>query len=125
MKAADRAAQAWAVLSLAASNRQILTYHILARCTGIAPQGLGQILEYVQSYCLLNNLPALTSIVVLKDSGLPSFGFTAAEDVPREWIRVFEYDWLEHGCPGSESLEVAQRDRPSRGERPAAPAPDV
>lgn len=87
MKAADRAAQVWAVLALAASNRQILTYHIVAQCTGIAPQGLGQILEYIQSYCLTNNLPALTSIVVLKNSGVPSFGFTAAEDVPREWIR--------------------------------------
>src|SRR5205823_14901383 len=43
MKASERAAQLWAVLALAARNRQVLTYDLVAQLTGVARQGLGPI----------------------------------------------------------------------------------
>src|SRR2546430_1637524 len=64
MKASERAAQLWAVLALAARNRQVLTYDLVAQLTGVARQGLGQLLEPIQSYCIVKNLPPLTALVV-------------------------------------------------------------
>jgi hypothetical protein len=38
------AAQIWAVLALAAHNRQVLTYKIVSRLTGVPRVGLGRCL---------------------------------------------------------------------------------
>jgi hypothetical protein len=117
MKASERATQLWAVLALAARHRQTLTYDLAAQLIGVARQGIGQLLEPIQSYCLLNDLPALTSLVVAKDTGLPSHGFTAADasKVPAAQARVFDHDWLAHGCPTPDQFEDAVRKHPSRG----------
>src|SRR5688500_220219 len=112
MTASERAAQIWPVLALAARNRQILTYEILGQLVGMARQGLGQVLEPIQSYCLAERLPALTAIVVRKDSGLPGLGFIASTEIPREQLRVFEQDWMAHGCPSPEAFERAAESGP-------------
>lgn len=109
----ERAAQIWPVLALAAMNRQILTYDMVAGFIGMARQGLGQSLEPIQSYCLLHELPPLTILVVKKDSGSPGPGFIAAGNIPRDRQRVFEYDWRARGCPTPENFEHAVRERPS------------
>ena len=116
MKASERATQLWAVLAFAARNRQTLTYDLAAQLIGVARQGIGQLLEPIQSYCLLNDLPPLTSLVVARDTGLPSYGFTAADaaNVPAVQARVYEHDWLVIGCPTPDQLEDAVRKRPSR-----------
>ena len=121
MKIPERAAQAWSLLVFAAGNRQTLTYELLGRLTGMPPAGLGSVLEPIQSYCLLNGLPALTALVVNKSTGLPGTGFIAAADVPREFIRVFEYDWLSIGCPTPAQLAEAILVRPSNGISTVAP----
>src|SRR5688572_2528889 len=121
MQAHERAAQIWPLLTYAASHRQTLTYDILGKHIGVPRQGLGQLLEPIQSYCLIHELPALTSVVV-KDSGYPGLGFIAAEDVPAEHQRVFAYDWLEHRPPTEGVLREAAIDRPSNGEPFAANA---
>ena len=119
MTRSERASQIWAVLAWAASNRQILTYAILSRLIGVPAAGLGQLLEPIQSYCLMNQLPPLTILVVRQSTGLPGSGFTgaAAEELTQNQISVFSYNWLEHGNPGSEKLELAARERPSNGAR--------
>jgi hypothetical protein len=101
-------------LALAATHRQVLTYEIVAQLTGVARQGLGHILERIQSYCLLKNLPPLTALVVKKDTG------TAAADVPAAQAAVFGFDWIQHGCPDPDALEAAKQQLPSKGERPQA-----
>jgi hypothetical protein len=111
----ERAAQIWSVLALAAHNRQVLTYEMLARLTGIARVGLGKCLEPIQSYCLVNDLSPLTILVVSEKSGMPGVGFIAAQDIPRAQQGVFSYDWLAHGGPPPESFEAAVRERPSNG----------
>ena len=103
----ERATQVWAVLALAARNRQILTYDILSKLIGVPPQGLANILNHVQRYCMKKDLPPLTSIVVNKETGLPGEGFIAAQDIPRNQGRVFNHDWLTPGAPSASDLEAA------------------
>ena len=115
MKASERAAQIWPILTLAAHNRQILTYDLVGKLIGVPRQGLGQLLEPIQSYCLLNKYPALSTIVVSNDSGMPGTGFIAAKDIPAEQARVFREDWFRIGCPSAADLESATAALPSNG----------
>ena len=109
----ERAVQIWSVLALAAGNRQVLTYKILAKLTGMPRMALGNCLDPIQSYCLLRSLEPLTVLVVGERSGLPGGGFTAAENIPQAQQQVFSYDWLEHGCPTAREFEEAVSQRPS------------
>ncbi|NMH67198.1 hypothetical protein [Shewanella salipaludis] len=117
MTRSERASQIWAVLALAAKNRQSLTYGILSKLTGVPAAGLGQLLEPIQSYCIFHKLPPLTILIVQQESGLPGSGFTGAQatEYAKDQMRVFNFDWLEHGNPQPEKLEEAVRLHPSNG----------
>ena|SRR6266568_1938596 len=117
MTVAERAAQIWAVLALAARNRQILTYEIVGRLIGVPARGLGQLLEPIQSYCMVNNFPPLTILVVQEGTGTPGSGFTAASasDFGKKQLEVFAFDWLQREAPTPEELAAAVEQRPSRG----------
>lgn len=118
MNRSERASQIWAVLALAASNRQSLTYGMLSRLIGVPAAGMGKLLEPIQSYCILKELPPLTLLVVQKTSGLPGRGFVGAKaaDYARDQMRIFEFNWLAHGNPQPERLELAALELPSNGE---------
>lgn len=103
----ERAAQLWSVLALAARNRQILTYDIAARLTGLPRPGVGPMLAPIQDYCVKHQLPPLTILVVSEASGLPGEGFIAAEDIPRNQALVFGYDWHTHGAPSPAEFEAS------------------
>jgi hypothetical protein len=122
MEASERAAQIWSVLAWAATSRQVVTYKILGKLTGVPARGLGHLLEPIQSYCLVHDLPPLTILVVSEDTGLPSSGFTAAQDIPRNQLAVFQFDWLERGAPSPEDLAAALAQRPSRPIATGTPA---
>ncbi len=117
MTKSERASQIWAVLAWAAKNRQTLTYELLSKLIRVPRVGLGQLLEPIQSYCLLKELPPLTILVVQQDSGLPGIGFTGANaaEYAKAYMDVYKYDWLEHGNPEPEKLEEAVQKRPSNG----------
>lgn len=115
MRTFERAAQIWPVLAFAASNRQTITYPTLARLIGVHQAGLGQLLEPIQSYCLVRALPPLTILVVKSKSGMPGTGFVAAADIPKHQQEVFNFSWLRHTAPSPEKLEIAVRQRPSNG----------
>ena len=115
MNLVERAWQVWPLLAYAAGNRQLLTYKIVGRLTGMAVPGLGRVLEPIQSYCLLNGLPALTALVVNTTRGRPGEGFVGAEDPLAEFIRIFEHDWINTRCPNPAELDQAVRERPSNG----------
>jgi len=102
-------------LALAARNRQILTYPLVSRLIGVPQAGLGQLLEPIQSYCLLHKLPPLTILVVSSDTGMPGSGFVAASDIPKTQQDVFDFDWLAHGAPSAELLADALVKVPSNG----------
>lgn len=117
MNRSERASQIWAVLAWAARNRQTLTYTHMSKLIGVPAAGLGQLLEPIQSYCLLRDLPPLTSLVVQQETGLPGSGFigATAAQLGRAQAEVFAKDWLEHGNPQPEQLEQALQQRPSNG----------
>jgi hypothetical protein len=115
MKREERAQQLWSVLTLAATHRQILTYDIVARLTGVVRPSIGDFLRPIQQFCMENQLPALTSIVVSEESGLPGDGFIAAKDVPAAQVKVFEHKWLEKTlAPSAEQLADAYTRAPDR-----------
>jgi len=118
MKTSERACQIWAVLAWAARNRQTLTYGDLGKLLGVPAAGLGNLLEPIQSYCLVEKLPPLTVIVVQKESGLPGSGFTGAtaEEFAGALVAVFSFDWLAHGNPQPERLDAAVKQLPSNGQ---------
>jgi hypothetical protein len=114
MTRGQRAAQIWPLLALCAKQRQILSYDQLSKLIGVFRPGLGQLLEPIQSYCLLQQLPALTSLVVSEVTGLPGEGFIAASDVPQAQARVFEHEWAST-VPTPEALDEAATRLPSNG----------
>lgn len=115
MKRIDTAVAIWSVLSLGAMNRQILTYSCLARLIGVPRSDLGRLLEPIQSYCILSNLPPLTSIVVEARTGRPGGGFIAASDLPQAQADTFAHDWLHQAVPHPEDFRNALDTLPSCG----------
>jgi|SRR5687767_10742796 len=113
MNIPDRAAQLWPLLVFAARNRQTLTYELVGKLTAMHAAGVGGVLEPIQSYCLLHNLPPLSALVVNKATGRPGLGFIAAEDVPEAFVRVFDFNWLARVPPTSQQLAAAVRQLPS------------
>ena len=117
LRTSERANQIWAVLAWAAKNRQSLTYGQLGKLIGIPTAGLGQLLEPIQSYCISKGLPPLTVLVVQQGSGLPGPGFTGAtaSQFAQAQAEVFANDWLDHGNPQPDKLELAVKQFPSNG----------
>lgn len=117
MTRSERASQIWAILAWAARSRQSLTYRQVAQLIGVPTAGLGQLLEPIQSFCILQGLPPLTVLVVQQESGLPGPGFTgaSASDFAKAQSSVFAHDWLVQGNPQPERLEAAVVQLPTNG----------
>ncbi len=105
----ERSSQLWSLLALAAINRQVLTYEIVSRLTGMPRPSLGGFLDPIANYCIDRELPPLTALVVSEKTGLPGSGFHSAEDVPLALVKVFEFDWLKWGCPKTEKIAAADK----------------
>lgn len=114
MKREERAQQLWSILVLAAKNRQVFTYEIVAQACGVPPPSIGEFLRPIQQYCSEKDLPPLTSIVVNKNTGLPGEGFIAAENVPIAQIQTFSIDWLSQPAPSAEQLADSYSRAPDR-----------
>lgn len=114
MKREERAQQLWSILVLAARSRQLLTYEMVATACGVPSPSVGDFLRPVQQYCAERSLPALTSIIVNKNSGVPGDGFIAAHDVPRAQSDVFAKDWLAETAPTPDQLAEAYGRAPDR-----------
>jgi hypothetical protein len=102
----QRAAQIWAVLAWAATNRQVLTYSILSKLIGMPMPAIGGMLEPIQTYCQERGLPPLTVLVVQQDTGIPGAGFIAAQDIPAALMSVFKQDWLGYGAPSPDNIQT-------------------
>lgn len=105
----ERAQQLWAILVMAARNRQVLTYGIIEKATGLVRPSIGGMLSPIQNYCINKKLPPLTILVVSDKTGTPGDGFIAAADIPKTQQEVFAYDWLEYGCPQTPELKKYDR----------------
>ena len=114
-----RAHQIWALLLLAAKNRQTITYGMLGKLVGRVPaNGFGNMLAVIARYCEDNRYPPLTVLVVEKDSGKPSEDSGFPKDskllldsnlILRRFQEVFFYDWennlWENGHPDVEDFQ--------------------
>lgn len=114
MKREERAQQLWSILVLAAQNRQVLTYEIVAQACGVPPPSLGDFLRPIQQYCSEKGLPPLTSLIVNKNTGLPGEGFIAAENVPMAQIQTFSVDWLSLTAPSADQFADSYSRAPDR-----------
>ncbi len=90
-----RAQQIWQILISLAHNRQIITYKMLADLIGIGGGGvLGNgPLARIAYYCIQNQLPPLTSLVVNKKTGLPGNGIPVKKSATQR-EDVFNFDWF-------------------------------
>ena len=105
------AQQMWSILSgfvmwsPAAANRGLITYGDLAEMAGYADRRAGRVigrqLGVIGEFCLQNDLPALNSIVVRADSGVPGTGVVhgAERSVSEEQEAVLAYNWYCIGVP--------------------------
>jgi len=108
----QRALQLWSLLTFAARKQQLLAYELGWQLTGLAIVGLGQALDPVQSYCMVNHLPPLTAVVVSRITGLPQEGFHLPDDydgnVAAAQASVFVYDWASHGAPSPQDFAAVR-----------------
>ena len=113
MERYEKAAQVWSMLTEAAKNRKVLYYSDIDSSN---PKDVGkQYLEPIQSYCILNRLPALTVLVVSKSTGEPGWGFIAAEGFSLEQNKVFNFAWEKIETPPPDKLQTAVKKLPSCG----------
>lgn len=107
-----RALQAWIILVGAARNRQTLTYEGLSvlmfqrKAAGV----LDKILGHIAFYCIEQDLPALTSIVVGKGRGTPGLDIPIdATTMNSSREKVYTYDWYDEYPPTEAELAAAMK----------------
>lgn len=90
----QRAAIGWGVLTRVAKDNGLITYGELSRQIGIHHRTVRFVLRLIQDYCLQNQLPPLTILVVNK-GGLPGKGFIAwdIDDIDKGLIQVYRFNW--------------------------------
>ena len=88
-----------------------MTYGALARMVGYRGAGVfAQILDHIMRYCINNDLPPLTVLVVRQDTGLPGEGLIEADpNADRE--AVYRHDWFAMFPPSPEELRAAKQER--------------
>ena len=89
-----RAQKAWIKLIELAKAHQICSYKELGDFIGIHHRPVGYVLAPIQDYCLNNNLPPIT-ILVVNSSGKPGQGFIAADEnnFSNKKNDVFSFNW--------------------------------
>lgn len=89
-----RAAQAWPILTEVARQRDRIRYGDLADRLGIHVRPLRYVLGVIQEYCIAQELPPLT-ILVVNAAGRQGQGFIAwdPEDAERGFREVWEHRW--------------------------------
>lgn len=115
MRRVETALVVWSLLTLSAIKRQTLTYQLLSQLVGVPRHDLGRLLEPIQSYCILENLPPLTSLVVGSRTGMPGEGFIAATNLPQAQADTFAHDWCRQSVPTPDDFRKAVETLPSCG----------
>ena len=96
----QRAAIGWDVLTKVAKHNELIRYGELGKQSGIHHRPVRYVLVLIQDYCLQNQLPPLT-ILVVNQSGLPGEGFIAwdVDDIEEGLKQVYNYNWDNLGNP--------------------------
>jgi putative restriction endonuclease len=91
----ERAFRAWPILTAAAAKRSTITYAELADYLRIHPRPIRYVLSVIQDWCLQENKPPLT-ILVVNQHGQPGQGFIAwdANNLGEGYEQVYSFSWL-------------------------------
>ena len=105
----ERVQHVWSLLVCAARDRRTYTYGGLADALGMrgGAKAMRHYLAPVMYYCQQQGLPALTVLVVNKDTGRPGEGLTTLESVNLEREKVFAYRWFQREPPETGDFEEA------------------
>ena len=107
-----RGLQAYPVLVGYAANSRLITYKTLSEVMHYGnARVLNKPLGCIMGWCKLNNLPALTAVVVTTKDGQPGPGLTTMEgkNWPAAIHSVFQFDWFSIVPPTHEELKKAGR----------------
>jgi len=98
---AERAFKAWQILTKLAATGRLITYEDLAKALEIHHRTIRFVLEMIQDYCLKNELPPLTILVVNKQTNEPGAGFIAwsHDNLLEGRTRVREKNWSQESNP--------------------------
>lgn len=90
----ERAARAWPILVERARQRTLITYGDLGALIGVHPRALRYVLGVLQDYCMAEQLPPITILVVNK-AGMLGDGFIAfdRDDLGSGRQQVYAKDW--------------------------------
>jgi len=91
----QRAAYAWDILTDIARRRETIRYRELSDAIGMSHhRPLRYVLGYIQNYCLEDNLPPLT-ILIVNGNGRPGSGFIAwdVDHIEEGLDEVYEFIW--------------------------------
>ena len=110
-----RALQIWQILIAKAHARQTITYGMLADMLGFEGAGtMDRMLGHIAAYCALHDFPLLNTLVVGKDSGVPTDG-AFGRDPNEERELVFNYPWFRVYPPAAEAFAAAFDEANDRG----------
>lgn len=100
------------MLSDLASTGHKITYGDLAKQIGIHHRAIIHVLGLIQDYCMQNQLPPLTILVVNKQSGEPGKGFIAwsHHNLEEGRAEVRKYSWSEVENPFEYASDGTTRD---------------
>lgn len=78
-----------------AKENKVITYGKLGEFVGYNAQNVGRILSPIQNYCIENNLPPITSLVILDDgTGKPSYNYIQRySEYSEDMKRAFNHTW--------------------------------
>jgi alkylated DNA nucleotide flippase Atl1 len=106
----ERSSQIWGLLICAAKDRKTYKYGDVAKILGFGGAGvLGQFLGPIMNYCEANDLPPITVLIVNQETGLPSEGLVALEEVNLDREAVFKEDWFSLNPPQNSDFGEANQ----------------
>ncbi|GHT80139.1 hypothetical protein FACS1894130_10820 [Spirochaetia bacterium] len=90
----EKAKNIWLYLIECSNNKQLYSYKDIGNRVELHWRMVGRALEPIQKYCLDNNLPPLT-ILVVNSSKKPGVGFIAAksDEIDQKTKEVYNFDW--------------------------------
>lgn len=97
----QRAFFTWTILTRCATNKRTISYGELAKELNLHHRAVRFILGVIQDYCLYNELPPLTILVINQSTGLPGDGFIAwdIENSADGVQKVYNYNWAKLDNP--------------------------
>lgn len=106
-----RAYKAWNVMIEYAQQGMTVTYKGLADAIGVHHRACRYFLDPIQNYCMEEDLPPLTSIVVNQE-GKVGEGFIAwnKNDLEEGQSRVYHYNWFNYPNPFDYAAEGSRRE---------------